>query len=114
MDIADFQARFAALTQGLEHPRIATALALVEEAGEVARCVLDHEVYGSPPGDSLVDEVGDTLAALAEVCARHGVTLSDAAERVLAKVEARAPRWREQLGDRLVTLRARWDGPAGA
>lgn len=110
MDLADFQARFDALTRGLEHPRIATALALVEEAGEVARCVLDQEVYGAASGEALLDEIGDTLAALSEVCSRHGLTLEAAAQRVLAKVEDRAPRWREQLGERLVTLRARWDG----
>ncbi|MCA9314144.1 MAG: hypothetical protein H6806_06615 [Planctomycetes bacterium] len=112
MDLADFQARFDALTRGLEHPRVATALALVEEAGEVARCVLDQEVYGSAPSDALLDEIGDTLAALSEVCSRHGLSMEAAAERVLAKVEHRAPRWREQLGERLVQLRARWDGPA--
>ena len=82
------------------------------EAGEVARCVLDQEVYGSAPSDALLDEIGDTLAALSEVCSRHGLSMEAAAERVLAKVEHRAPRWREQLGERLVQLRARWDGPA--
>ena len=112
MRIATFQDRLAGLMQGIEHPRIATALALVEECGEVARCVLDRECYGSAAGEALADEVGDVLVALTEVCQRHGLRLEPIAAAALAKIEAKAPTWREQLGDRLQAMRRRLDGDA--
>ncbi len=111
MRLDEFQRRFAELTKdGLEHPRVATALALVEEAGEVARCVLDREIYRTGDDEALLDEIGDALAALAEVCERHGLALDAAATRVLDKVGERAPGWRRSIGTRLTDLRARWDG----
>ena len=104
----------ACMKLGIEHPRIATALALVEECGEVARCVMDAECYGKDTRAALADEVGDVLVALAEVSERHGLSLQAPAEAALLKIEAKAGGWREHLGGRLAALRARWDGDASA
>lgn len=99
------------LTQGIEHPRVGAALALGEECGEVMRCVIDQEYYGKDIGDALEDELGDLLIALAEVADRFGISLEAAGRRALAKLEKKAPAWREELGDRLQVLRKRMDGP---
>ena len=111
MDIAELQDRVREITRGIEHPRVGAALALAEECGEVMRCVLDGEYYGKDMHDALKDEVGDVLIALAEVCDRYGIALADAATHAVAKLERKAPGWKEELGDRLAVLRERMDGP---
>lgn len=110
MDIAHLQTRVREITRGIEHPRVGAALALAEECGEVMRCVLDGEYYGKDVRAALADEVGDVLIALAEICARNGIELADSAAHALAKIERKAPAWKEELGDRLVELRRRMDG----
>jgi NTP pyrophosphatase (non-canonical NTP hydrolase) len=110
MDLRHFQNELVRLLEGIEHPRVMAALALAEEAGEVARCVLDAEGYGKDVRDAIAAEVGDTLVALAEVATRYGVALDDAAARALDKIGRKAPGWRTELGGRLVELRRRMDG----
>lgn len=112
MDIAHLQERVREITTGIEHPRVGAALALAEECGEVMRCVLDGEYYGKDVTEALTDEVGDVLIALAELCDRFGIDLDGAAAHAVAKVERKAPAWKEELGDRLAVLRERMDGPA--
>ena len=112
MDLDTLQARIVELTEGIEHPRIGAALALGEECGEVMRCVLDGTYYGKDVREALADEIGDVLIALVELCDRYGLRLSASAEQAVAKLEAKAPRWREELGDRLTRLRKRMDEDA--
>lgn len=112
MELDRLQQEARRLTAGLEHPRVGAALALGEECGEILKWVLEREVYGSEeavPG-ALAGEVGDVLVTLAELCDRYGLTLGDCATRVLAKLEERAPAWREQIGDGLRAARMRLDG----
>lgn len=110
MDLGRLQERIRELTRGIEHPRVGAALALAEECGEVMRCVLDGEYYGKDMRAALEEEVGDVLIALLEVCDRYAVSASDAAEAAVAKLERKAPVWREELGERLIDLRRRMDG----
>jgi hypothetical protein len=110
MTLDELQAKIRALTVGIEHPRVGSALALAEECGEVMRCVLDREYYGKDVTAALADEVGDVLVALTELCDRFGISLAKSAEGAVAKIAAKAPAWRAELGDRLVRLRERMDG----
>jgi|GEM_PF-2041243 len=110
MDLRHFQSELTRLLAGIEHPRVMAALALTEEAGEVARCVLDAEGYGKDVREALAGEVGDTLVALAEVATRYGVSLEDAASCALEKIARKAPGWKAELAGRLVELRRRMDG----
>lgn len=110
MTLDDLQIELRTLLTGLEHPRMGAALALAEECGEVVRCVLDAECYGKDARADLEGELGDALAALAEVAERYGLSLETAAARTLAKIRRKAPAWRAEMGDRLVALRRRVDG----
>lgn len=107
------QDELRALMVGIEHPRMGAALALGEECGEVLRCVLDATCYGKDVQRDLEGEVGDTLVALTEVCERFGLSLEACAETTLAKLRAKAPGWRVELGPRMADLRRRVDGPEG-
>ena len=109
MDLTELQQEVVRLTQGIEHPRVGAALALGEECGEVMRCVLEHEYYGAEVRDKLEDELGDILIAVVELCDRYDIELSSAADAALAKLREKAPGWREELGERLTTLRQRMD-----
>ncbi|MDJ0975003.1 MAG: MazG nucleotide pyrophosphohydrolase domain-containing protein [Planctomycetota bacterium] len=111
MTLDELQAEIRRLTTGIEHPRVGAALALAEECGEVMRCILDREYYGKHDDAALQDEIGDVLVALAEVCDRFGISLAASAEGAVAKLERKAPKWKEELGERLVELRRRMDGP---
>jgi NTP pyrophosphatase (non-canonical NTP hydrolase) len=106
----DLQCELRTLTQGIEHPRVGSALALAEECGEVMRCVLDKEYYGKDVTQALEGEVGDVLVALTELCDRFGISLETAAVAAVAKIRRKAPAWKAELGDRLVRLRERMDG----
>ncbi len=105
------QSEVAALMRGIEHPRLAAALALAEECGEVVRVVLDREVYGTPDEGRLGAEVGDVLLSLLELCDRYGLSAAECAAAAVEKLRQKAPEWREILGDRLERLRRRLDGP---
>lgn len=109
MELERLQDEVRRLMEGIEHPRAAAALALSEECGEVVRCVLEREYYGSDDTGALGEEVGDLLLALVELCDRYDLSLGQCAESALAKLASKAPEWRAQLGDRLRELRARHD-----
>ena len=110
MELDELQKQVVLLTRGIEHPRVGAALALAEECGEVMRCVLDGEYYGKDVTAALQDEVGDVLISLVELCDRFGLSLEACARSTLQKVEAKAPKWRAELGGRLQELRKRMDG----
>ena len=110
MTLDDLQRELRTLTQGIEHPRVGSALALAEECGEVMRCVLDREYYGKDVTRDLEGEVGDVLVALTELCDRFGISLETSAVAAVEKIRRKAPQWRAELGDRLVRLRQRMDG----
>lgn len=114
MHLCDLQRELKDLMVGIEHPRMGVALALAEEAGEVMRCVLDRECYGKDTLREMEAEVGDVLVALAELCERYGLSLERAGEGAVAKIRAKAPGWRAELGDRMARLRERMDGPPPA
>ena len=110
MTLDGLQRDLRTLLTGLEHPRMGAALALAEECGEVVRCVLDAECYGKEVRADLAGELGDALAARAEVAERDGLSLEAAATRTLEKIRLKAPGWRAEMGERLVGLRRRIDG----
>ena len=113
MELDRLQSEARRLTEGLEHPRVGAALALGEECGEILKWVLDREVYGSDEStEALAGEIGDALVTLAELCDRYDLSLGDCAAQVLAKLETKAPEWREQLGGGLSEARRRLDGDA--
>ena len=110
MELSRLQERVRELCRGIEHPRSGAAIALAEECGEIMRCVLEREYYGADNADAFEDEIGDVLIALAELGDRYDVSLDAAAARAVAKLERKAPEWREALGDRLQRLREKMDG----
>ncbi len=110
MNVQDFQRRAETILAPVAHPRVLSVLALVEETGELAKLVLDHEGYGQPlDAAKLSGEVGDVMVALAEVATRHGVDLEKACAEKLADLEKRVPGWVAKFGPALEKARQRLD-----
>ena len=69
------------------------AVAINEEAGEVAGWWKKYQLRGNPTGkltkDDLKGELGDTLFYLTRMAALHGWTLSDVVEHNRAKLDER-------------------------
>jgi NTP pyrophosphatase (non-canonical NTP hydrolase) len=105
------QAELAGILRGLAHPPLASAAALSEEVGEVAKHLLDHHAYGKPlDSAALGGELADVLVCLCEIATLHKIDLGDAVLRKVADLAARAPAWRKDLG---AALDAAWRHPAG-
>lgn len=113
LTLGELQRRAEAILGPVAHPRILAVLALSEEAGEVAKAVLEHEGYGRPLEPAkLGGELADLVIAAAELASRYGVDLETACAAKLADVASRAPGWAEKYGPALERARLRLDGPA--
>lgn len=112
LTLAELQRRTAELLAPVAHPRTLVPLALLEEAGEVARVLLEHEGYGKPlDRDKLGGELADLLLALSELAGRYGVDLDAACRAKLADVATRVPDWTRKYGPALADARRRLDAP---
>lgn len=104
------QARVAETLGALAHPRVGAGLALSEECGEVAKLVLEREVYGQEVSqEALAGELCDVLVCVAELGNLYGIDLGAALEAKLSDLAQRAPKWAEELGPGLAQARARMD-----
>ena len=110
LGIGELQRRAAAILAPVAHPRALAALALVEEAGEVARVVLDREGYGQPLDPArLGGELADLVIAAAELACRYGIDLEAACRDKLEDIARRCPEWERRYGTALAAARARMD-----
>jgi NTP pyrophosphatase (non-canonical NTP hydrolase) len=68
------------------------ARGLAGDAGEVSSAVMRYIEYGQPlDRTNLIEEVGDCLWRLAQICAAADFTMEDAMQANLAKLSARYP-----------------------
>lgn len=110
LSIGEFQRRTTALLALVAHPRVLAAVALMEETGELAKLVLEHEGYGEPMDPKKLEgELADIAVTLAELASRYGVDLETACDEKLADLQKRVPRWVEKLGPALEKARKRLD-----
>ncbi len=110
LSIAEFQRRTTALLALVAHPRVLAAVALMEETGELAKLVLEHEGYGQAlDKKKLAGELADISVALAELASRYEVDLEAACVEKLADLQTRVPKWVEKLGPALEKARKRLD-----
>ena len=110
VSLGDFQRRTEAVLAKVAHPRVLAAVALMEETGELAKLVLDHEGYGQPlDPKKLEGELADIAVALAELASRYSVDLEKACEEKLLDLARRVPSWIEKFGPALDKARKRMD-----
>ncbi len=110
LSVAALQERTAAILARVAHPRVLAPIALMEEAGELAKLVLDHEGYGQElDKKKLAGEIADVAIALSELASRYGVDLEAACADKLKDLEGRVPGWVEKFGPALEKARKRLD-----
>lgn len=110
MEIKQAQEKVKELLGDIEHPRLASFIALTEEVGEVANEVMKKEVYGETQDlDALKAEVADVFLCIVELANVYGFDLSDEVDKKFATIEPRAEKWKEELGDTLQEKRDKLD-----
>lgn len=95
MDLSEYQA-LAARTLGRdrtpEQQLANAALGLTGEAGEVAELIKKHLFHATPlDHDALIKELGDCLWYIAAFATNLDLSLSDIADRNIAKLRRRYP-----------------------
>lgn len=95
MNLDYYQTLAAAFSLPVENQRERLAiqtLGLVGEAGEVSEPIKKHLHYGRPlDREELVNELGDVLWYLAELCTILGLSLEGVAEYNIQKLHTRYP-----------------------
>lgn len=111
LTISRAQQTLTKVLTGLHHPPLGSAAAFMEEAGEVAKILVDHHCYGRPfEREALEGELADAFVCLAELATLHGIDLGAAVEEKLGDIGERAPQWRASLG---ASLQTAWTVPHG-
>ncbi len=111
LTIAQAQSSLTKILTGLHHPPLGSAAAFMEEAGEVAKVLVDHHCYGRPfDREALEGELADAFVCLAELASLHGIDLGVAVAEKIKDIGNRAPKWRATLGP---SLKNAWTVPHG-
>ncbi|MGD0280924.1 MAG: MazG nucleotide pyrophosphohydrolase domain-containing protein [Dissulfurispiraceae bacterium] len=94
MKLYEAQETVFKLLGGIRHPRMATALKLSEEVGEVSKEIVEIEVYGKTERfEKLKEEMSDTLVCLIEMANNYGIDLAREFEKKIAYLTPRAEGW---------------------
>jgi len=110
MRISEAQKRVAEVTKGIEHPRLASFIALTEEVGEVADQILKVEIYEETKDrEKLKGEIADVFFQLMELANVYGVDLEKEFARKAEDIDKRAEAWRGEFLERIKKKREKHD-----
>ena len=78
MEIRQAQEKIRELLGEIEHPRLASFIALTEEVGEIADEIMKREIYDEKDHiDDLKSEIADTFVALIELANVYGIDIPE-------------------------------------
>jgi len=110
MEIKEAQKKIKELMGDMEHPRLASFIALTEEVGEVADEIMKKEIYDSKTSlDDLKGEIADVQVCLLELANVYGIDLDSEFQKKIKHLEPRAKEWKLTLKDILSKKRAKLD-----
>jgi len=107
--LKDLQTKQRNLLNGIEHPRLGNALGLFEEIGELAKELMETEMYGEDKTEELADECADVLFSLLSLCDSYNIDLEEAYAKKITKISEKVPKWHEKYGKTLEDLRKKLD-----
>jgi len=90
---------------GIEHPRLGNIIGLFEEVGELAKEIVEIEIYDELRKKEFEDECADVLFSLISLCDSYDADLQSAYLRKIEKIKGKIPEWREKYGENLKRLR---------
>ncbi len=106
MDIQQSQHELAQLLRKVRHPRLGTVLGLYEEVGELAKVLMNWEIYGERDRENLTEECADIFFSLVDIANAYGIDLDAACTRKLQITKDKISRWESKYGQRLSKLRS--------
>ncbi|GEM_PF-1303194 len=109
MEIQKTQEELRQLTKEIQHPRIGTVLGLYEEVGELAKAVMNWEIYGEKDRDNFREECADVFFSLLDVANAYDIDLDTACESKIAITRTKIDSWVKKYGVRLGKLRSIYD-----
>lgn len=110
MDIKQAQKKIKEMLGELEHPRLASFIALTEEVGEVADEIMKKEIYEEKTSlDDLKGEMADVFVCLLELANVYNIDLGLEFEKKMKNLEPRAKEWKGKLKELLDKKRNKLD-----
>lgn len=109
MDIQTTQREVRRLLQHIQHPRVGTVLGLHEEVGELAKVIMNWEIYGEKDPKAFQEECADIFFSLLDICNAYGVELDSACAEKFEKTKSHIAEWEKKYGRRLESLRSLFD-----
>ncbi len=102
MEIHQAQQKIKELLGEIEHPRLASFVALTEEVGEVANEVMKKEIYEETDDiKELKAEIADVLICVLELANVYNFDLDSEFEKKLEHIKPRTKKWKVDLKDLL-------------
>lgn len=100
MKISEAQQEVKRILGKIEHPRLASYIALSEEVGEIADQIMKIEIYEEHTDKSkLAGEIADTMVALLELANVYQVDLEKELQDKFADLEPRAKKWEDMAAN---------------
>lgn len=109
MELHTVQKEFKELLKNIQHPRLGAVLGLYEEIGELAKVLMNWEMYGERNRDNLREECADTFFSLLDVCNAYEIDLDAACTAKFNDTKSKISKWELKYGDRLRVLREKLD-----
>ena len=110
MEIHQAQQKIKELLGEIEHPRLASFVALTEEVGEVANEIMRKEIYEETEDmEELKAEIADVLICVLELANVYNFDLDSEFEKKLEQIKPRAEGWKMELKDLLERKRNKLD-----
>ena len=110
MEIQEAQNKIKKILGEMEHPRLASFIALTEEIGEVADEIMKKEIYDEKTDmKDLKNEITDVLVCLLELANVYSIDLNKEFESKIKNIEPRAKEWKIKLKDLLSKKRKKLD-----
>lgn len=111
-DINRIQNELRELLKKIQHPRFGAVLGLYEETGELAKVIMNWEIYGEKDRDALQQECADVFFSLIDVCNAYQIDLDASCTAKLSNTREHIDQWEKKYGQRLEKLRSSLDKEA--
>ncbi|MCK9272211.1 MazG-like family protein [Candidatus Gracilibacteria bacterium] len=110
MDIKQAQQKIKDLLGEMEHPRLASFIALTEEVGEVADEIMKSEIYEEKSdNEDIKAEIADVFVCVLELANVYNFDLGEEFEKKISSLEPRAKERKIRLKDLMAKKREKLD-----
>jgi NTP pyrophosphatase (non-canonical NTP hydrolase) len=110
MEIKQAQNQIKEVLGKIQHPKLASYIALTEEVGELANEILKLEIYEETKDKTLLEqELADVFVCVLELANIYQIDLEKALENKIETLKPRAIKWENQLTDLIAKKRQKHD-----